>query len=169
MLDFSVGGRPTLLDPKIFSNLRVLWMKSDMQIQIHIPSTVHLTSLEAYVDTLGLHFEDADVSCMNLANVNILHQLRWPAEGQVGSEQLQDALQKRGISLRNLWLINRLYDGQKAAAQYRDEGELTYIGLLGWGDIQHHFNIFRGAEERCICTMCWSCQKLGSLSRVYEK
>ena len=165
MLDFSVGKEPLQLDPAIFSNLRVLWMKSDMQIKICIPSTVCLTSLEAYVDTLSLRFWDADATCKDLTTLHILHRSRGPAKGQIGTLELEEALKNRGISLCRAHMKDMSTGCQEIGAQEGYNGGLSYIGLPSEDTFGYHYSVFHGAQERCRCTMCWSCQNFGSLSR----
>ena len=165
MLDFSKGMQPMLLDPHIFSSLKVLWMKSDMNIRINIPGDVRLTSLEIYVDTLGLYFEDADATCLDLAIVNILHRSRGPVRGQIGTLQLQEAFDRKGTSLNRKYVDEGSISSQGDAAPEASNLGLSYVGISESSDLEYHLGVFRGAQAGCRCKMCWACRKLGSIPR----
>ncbi|BDA46509.1 hypothetical protein COCOBI_08-6030 [Coccomyxa sp. Obi] len=61
------------LDPAIFYNLKKLSVRSKGLLQMHVPAAVQLVSLQVYVSTLLITFDDARVSCANLTDVNVLY------------------------------------------------------------------------------------------------
>lgn len=159
-LDFSAGPggqEPIRLDPAIFCNLKKLWMRSDLQIRMHIPAAVHLTSLQIYVHVLVLSFEDAMVSCANLTELIMLYQT---TRGPLFDQLLSEALAKNGLQLHKHLSASLQTQGYCAFVTCIPSKFKTIIHTDNQ-EFRQHLETFQGALGTCNCKICWPCMRLG--------
>lgn len=143
MLDFSIR-----LDPAIFCNLKLIWLKSNSRFQNFIPAAVHPASLQIYAGDLDLSFEDAVASCASLNDVNIFFLItRDPSFVKL----LRWHFAKNGGHIR--CVRARPYPVSLLVTSMPPSPD-------GADDSIRHMEILEGAQPNCSCTICWECMRL---------